>query len=401
MAQHNNRSNEQSQRQYNIAILGGDGIGPEVVEQGWRVLERAAEHRGFTVISCPVPWSSQHFIDEGHLIFDDTSQTYVPNRDSPLYTAENGGLKLPEEFVEGLPQHYDAMLFGAIGYPRVQQGVVERAIIGGLRWHPALDLYANLRPVRLHSEEMCRIKGVTPKDLDIIVVRENLEDCYTSRGEIRYRGEPNEYAVRPIIASKSGTERIIRYAFAYAREHGRKKVTLVDKANVMNGDVGLIWREAFGNVKQAYTDIRTDTRYVDDGCAELIASPHEFDVVVTSNLFGDVLSDVAAALIKAKGMAGSGNIHPGRFSVFEPNHGTAPGLKPREANPMGTIFAVALLLDHLGESYAGKSIDQAVQSLFDNGTFTSESFSNGSQSKLSSTEITDRVLEQMDQYGSL
>ncbi|MBI2547833.1 isocitrate/isopropylmalate dehydrogenase family protein [Candidatus Woesearchaeota archaeon] len=383
------------QKHYNIAILPGDGIGVEVVQQGCRVLEKAAENSGFKVTLHQTPWSSQYLIDEKHVV-KDGSGLYVPNRESPLAASDNKGLTLPEEFIAGLRQNDDAMLFGSIGDPRVQRGVVERAIIGGLRWHPTLDLYVNLRPVKLYDEEMCILKRVTPKDLDVIVVRENLEDCYTSKGEIHYRGEPEEYAVRSVIASRRGTERIIRYAFQYAREHGRKTVTLVDKANVMNGDIGLIWRETFERVKQEYGDIRTNAKYIDDACAELATNPSSFDIIVTSNLFGDIVSDIASGLTGARGMAGSGNIHPRQFSVFEPTHGTAPDLKPGEANPLGTIFAVALMLDHLGQSSSVMSINRAVQSLFDTKVFTAETFRRGSQGKQSSTEITNRVLEQMN-----
>ncbi len=365
-----------SEQEYNIAVLTGDGIGTEVVGQATRVLGRAVELGGFRVKLTNTPWNSQHYIDEGHLTFDPQSELYVPNKTSQLYTSQNnGGLILPEEFIQDLRENYDAMLFGAIGDPKVQRGVVERAIIGGLRWHKDLDLYVNLRPVKLYSAETCPLKDVEKEDFDLIVVRENVEGLYTSKGEIK-------------------TDKKIRYAFEYARTYGRKTVTLVDKANVMNGDVGQIWRQAFNKVGAEYNEINTKAMYIDDAAAELAVNPSTFDVVVTSNLFGDILSDVASALTGAKGMAGSGNINPGNFSVFEPNHGTAPGLEPSQANPLGTILAVKLMLQHLGESKSAENLDLAIQLLFDDKTFNRSSFEAG-EKKLTSSQITDLVLERM------
>jgi len=323
---------------HDIAVLAGDGIGPEVVREGLKVLEAAADIHGFRYRTVAMPHGADHYLATGEA-FPDTA------------------LREAHDF--------DAILLGAIGDPRVETGLLERAIIAGLRF--GLDLYVNLRPVRLYDARFCPLKDRTPEDLDLIVVRENTEDAYAGIGGILKKGTPNEVAVQQMIYTRAGCERVIRYAYELCRKRGgKKRLTLVDKANAVRAHD--IWTRTFAEVGLEYEDIQQDHAYVDAACMWMVKNPDWFDVIVTTNLFGDIITDLGAQLVGGMGIAASGNIHPGRVSMFEPIHGSAPKYAGKNsANPLATVCAVGMMLDHLGEEGAARSVEDAVRSLLTSG----------------------------------
>jgi 3-isopropylmalate dehydrogenase len=255
---------------------------------------------------------------------------------------------------------HSAILLGAIGDPRVETGKLERAIIAGIRF--GLDLYVNLRPIKLYAEHLCPLKGVTPEHLDLIVVRENTEGAYVGLGGIMKQGTPNETAVCNMVWTRAGTERVIRYAFDLARRRGkRKRVTLVDKANAIRPMD--LWTRTFAEVAKDYPDLGTDHAYIDAACMWMVKNPDWFDVAVTDNLFGDIITDLGAMLQGGLGIAASGNLHPGRVSMFEPIHGSAPKYKGQnKACPVAAIMAVQMMLDFLGDAEGAALVEDAVAS---------------------------------------
>jgi 3-isopropylmalate dehydrogenase len=343
---------------HNIAIIGGDGIGPEVTEQAVRVLEVAAETGGFDLDFTNYPHGTDHYLETGKLF--------------------------PETVLEEV-RSKDVVLLGAISDPRVEPGLVERPIIMGMRF--GFDLYVNLRPIKLYAEHLCPIKGKVPEDVDIVVIRENTEDVYAGLGGILKKGTPDEVAVAEMIFTRKGCERVIRYAFETARKrNGRKKVTLVDKANAIRAMD--IWTRTFAEVGADYPDIERDHAYIDAACMWMVKNPEWFDVVVVSNIFGDILTDLGAMIQGGMGIAASGNIHPGKVSMFEPIHGSAPKYKGRNvANPLGAIMAGAMMLDYLGREKAARRIESAVADLL----ITRRIPSLGADSGLSTSQIGDLV----------
>ncbi len=323
---------------HRIAVVGGDGIGPEVTAQAMKVLRTAAEVYGFGVDVTEYPYGTQHFLDTGE--------------------------KFPDRALDEMRRH-DAIYLGAIGDPRVEVGMMERAIIAGIRFK--LDLYVNLRPIKLYDERLCPLKGKTPEDVDFVVVRENTEDAYAGIGGILKKGTANEVAMQTMIYTRSGVERVIRYAFELARKRGKKnRLTLVDKANAIRAQD--IWTRVFAEVAKEYPDIETDHGYVDATCMWFLKKPEWYDVIVTPNLFGDIITDLGAAIQGGMGVAASGNIHPGRVSLFEPIHGSAPKYAGQNtASPIAAIAAVGMMCDYLGEKEAGTAIDGAIESLLTSG----------------------------------
>src|SRR3954447_2629802 len=211
-----------------------------------------------------------------------------------------------------------------------------------------MDLYANVRPVKLLDESLCPLKGVKPQDVDFTILRENTEGLYCDVGGTFKQGTPDEVALQEDVNTRKGVERIIRYAFEYARKHGKKKVLMTDKANVMTYAHGL-WQRVFKEVSQEYTKIIAEHMYVDALCMQMVRDPRQFDVIVTNNMFGDIITDLAAGIQGGLGMAASGNIHPGKTSMFEPVHGSAPSIAGKNiANPHGAILTSAMMLAHLG-----------------------------------------------------
>jgi 3-isopropylmalate dehydrogenase len=331
-------------RRHAIAVLPGDGIGEEVVREGLRVLDAAAAMEGFEVDRKVYPYGADHYLATGET--------------------------MPETAFEEMAG-MEAILLGAIGDPRVETGFLERAIIWGVRQH--FDLYVNLRPIKLYSADLCPLKGKGPDDIDLVVVRENNEDAYAGLGGIHRKGTPHEVAVAEMIYTRNGVERVIRYAFELARKRERSspaRVTLVDKANAIRAQD--IWTRAFAEVAAEYPDIQTDHAYIDAACMWMVKNPEWFDVVVTPNLFGDILTDLGAMVQGGLGIAASGNINPGRVSMFEPIHGSAPKYRGKNtANPLATIEAVRMLLDHVGETAAAARIGQAVRTVLETGRIKS------------------------------
>ncbi len=317
--------------EHSIGIIGGDGIGPEVVREGLRVLDAAQAIFGFRTKRTSYPFGADHFLSTGEM--------------------------MPESAIREIGSMPGALL-GAIGDPRVETGKLEFAIIAGLRFQ--LDLFVNLRPIRLFDERLCPLKGKLPKDIDYVVVRENTEDAYCGIHGFFKKGTPDEVAQQTMIYTRRGTERVIRYAYELTRKrNGKKRLTLVDKANAVRAQD--LWTRTFAEVGKDYPEIEQDHAYVDAMTMWLVKNPEHFDVAVAPNLFGDIITDLSAMLQGGMGIAAGGNIHPGKCGVFEPIHGSAPKYAGQnKANPLATILAVAMLLDHLGETKASAAVEEAV-----------------------------------------
>ena len=330
-----------------IAVIPGDGIGPEVVREGLKVLDAACQAEGMRYET---------------VYFDLGGDRY-------LRTGET----LPDSVLDELRQ-FDAIYFGAVGHPDVPPGVLERGVLLKLRF--ALDLFVNLRPVRLYAGVPTPLQGKTPDDIAFVVVRENTEDVYALDGTSFRQGTPDEVAWQPAIYTRKGTERVIRYAFDLARrraaERGKPaKVTLVDKANVMTVGHGL-WRRVFAEIAGQFPDVQTETLYVDAAAMEFVLHPERFQVVVTTNLFGDILTDLGAAIAGGIGIAASGNIHPGKVSLFEPVHGSAPTIAGKGwACPLAAILTAALMMEHLGAGQVARRIENAVVAALQTGKIRS------------------------------
>lgn len=316
---------------YKIAYVPGDGIGPEVLAEGRKVLEQAAS-------GCfRLEW----------IPFDIGAARYLKT-----------GETLPASVLEEL-RRTDAIYFGAIGDPRVPPGVLERGILLRLRFE--LDLYVNLRPVVLYPGVPSPLRNGKPEEINFVVVRENTEGLYAGGGGVLRKGTPEEVALQVDVTTRRGVERCVRFAMEEARRRGRKKqVTLVDKANVLIHTGGL-WRRVLEEVGRDYPDIRREAMYVDACAMEMVRNPARLDVVVTDNMFGDILTDLGAMIGGGIGLAASANLHPGRTSLFEPVHGSAPSLAGKAAaNPIAAMLTGALLLRYIGEEKAGKRVEEAV-----------------------------------------
>ncbi len=312
-----------------IAVVPGDGIGKEVIPAALDVVAASGAAVEFTKFD----WSADRYLQDG---------TTIP---------PNGFAMLTRDF--------DAIFVGALGDPRVPTNIHAKEILLGMRFK--MDLYANLRPVKLLDESLCPLKNTHPEDVNFTVIRENTEGVYMDMGGTFKQGTADEVATQEDINTRKGVERVIRFAFDYARANGRKKVLMSDKSNVMTYAGGL-WQRVFKQVAQDYRDIQTQHMYVDALCLQMVRDPNSLDVIVTNNMFGDIITDLAAALQGGLGMAASGNIHPGRTSMFEPVHGSAPPIAGKNiANPMGAILTAAMMLAHLGLSRESKKIESAVE----------------------------------------
>ena len=263
-----------------------------------------------------------------------------------------------------LGRDFDAILVGAFGDLRVPTNIHAKEILLGMRFQ--MDLYANVRPVRLLDAGLCPLKGVEPKDIDFVVIRENTEGVYTDAGGVFKQGTPDEIATQEDINTRKGVERIIRYAFEYCERHKkldgspRKQVLMCDKSNAMTHAGGL-WQRVFKEVSRDYPQITPQHMYVDALSMQMVRDPRQFDVIVTNNMFGDIITDLAAGLQGGLGMAASGNIHPAKTSMFEPVHGSAPPIAGKNAaNPFGAILTAAMMLAHLGMTGEAEKIEAAV-----------------------------------------
>jgi len=324
-------------REHDIAVIGGDGIGPEVTREAMRVLDVAAEVHGFRIRRNEYPFGTEHYLRTKD-IFPDAAF----------------------EEVKGM----DAVFLGAIGDPRAPVGLIEYGIIAKMRFE--LDLYINLRPVKLFDERLCPLKNKSVDDIDMVIVRENTEGAYVGMHGFCHKGQATEVATQTMCYTRMGVERAIRYAFALATTRKRKQVTLIDKANAVRAHD--LWTRVFEEVAREYPQVKTDHAYVDAACMWMIKNPEWFDVAVTTNLFGDIITDLAAMLQGGMGIAASGNIHPGRVSLFEPIHGSAPKHAGKGVvSPVAAIMAASMLLDYLGEKQASRAVEDIVADLLRSG----------------------------------
>ncbi|MDT8435999.1 MAG: isocitrate/isopropylmalate family dehydrogenase [Gemmatimonadota bacterium] len=325
-----------------IALLPGDGIGPEVTGEARRVLEAAAA-AGLAELSFETfPHGADHFLATGETLGD---EAFARLRDG-----------------------FDAILLGAVGDPRVPDHRHARDILLGLRFR--LDLYANLRPARLRLPELSPLRGAAERPFDVTIVRENTEGFYAGAGGVLREGTPGEVAVADGLATRVGVERIVRAAFALARREGRGRVTLADKANAVPHLFGL-WRRVFRAVAAEHPEIEAEEAYVDAVAMRLVREPERFEVIVTENLLGDILSDLACELAGGIGLAPSANLNPGRHALYEPVHGSAPDLAGTgTANPVGAILSAALLLAGAGAAEAAARVEEAVDAALRGGIRT-------------------------------
>lgn len=303
-----------------IAVIPGDGIGAEVTPEAVKVLKAVCAPTDRALEFVEFDWGADKYLREG--------------------------VTLPAGAVEMLRDEFDAILFGALGDPRVPSNQHAADILLGLRCK--LDLYVNARPVELLHDRLTPLRDRTEKDIRLIVFRENTEGLYVGVGGTFKQGTPDEIAVQEDVNSRKGVERIIRYAFEYARKNGLKRVCMSDKSNAMTYAHGL-WQRVFREVRQEYADMDSRHLFIDTLAMEMVRDPSQFDVIVTCNLFGDIISDLGAQLAGGLGLAPSGNIHPGKTSLFEPVHGSAPNIAGKGiANPLGSILASGMLLEFLG-----------------------------------------------------
>jgi 3-isopropylmalate dehydrogenase len=270
------------------------------------------------------------------------------------------GVSLPDGALQRLRDGFDAILLGAMGDPRVPDNRHAAEILLRLRFE--LDLYVNYRPIRLLHERLCPLKGARREHVDFVVFRENTEGPYVMMGGHFKKGTPDEVATEVDLNTRKGVERIVRYAFEFAQARGRKRVCMADKSNVLI-HAHELWQRVFKAVAAEFPALEAKHLYVDNLALQLVREPQQFDVIVTSNMFGDIVTDLAAGLQGGLGMAASGNIHPGRLSLFEPVHGSSPPLAGKNvANPMGAILTAALMLEHLGWSEESRRVERAVES---------------------------------------
>jgi 3-isopropylmalate dehydrogenase len=317
-----------------IAVIPGDGIGKEVIPEAIKVVEASGARVAFTSFD----WGADRYLAD---------HVTVP----------------PDGFAT-LTRDFDAILVGAFGDPRVSSNIHAREILLGMR--TKMDLFANVRPVRLMDASLCPLKGIEPKDLDFVVIRENTEGVYGDLGGVFRQGTPDEVAIQEDINTRKGVERIIRYAFEYCagdkKSDGslRRRVLMCDKSNAMTHAGGL-WQRTFKEVASQYPQIETQHMYVDALCMQMVKDPRSFDVIVTNNMFGDIITDLGAGLQGGLGVAASGNIRPGHTSMFEPVHGSAPPIAGKNiANPFGAILTAAMMLAHLGMAGEAQKIEAAV-----------------------------------------
>ena len=317
--------------EYDIAVIAGDGIGPEVTHEAMKVLDAAADVFGFKTRRTTYPFGTEHYLKTKEIF--------------------------PDAAFEEVKQQ-SAIYLGAIGDPRAPVGMIEFGIIAKLRFE--LDLYVNLRPVKLYDERLCPLKNKGPEDIDMLFCRENTEGAYSGSYGYTHKNLDNEVATQVMVYTRHATERIIRYAFEQARARNKKKtVTMIDKANALRAQD--IWTRVFADVAQDYPDIKTEHAYIDAACMWMVKNPEWFDVAVCSNLFGDIITDLGAMIQGGMGLAASGNIHPGKVSLFEPIHGSAPKYAGKNvACPVAAILASSMMLDYLGEKQAGAAIEQVV-----------------------------------------
>jgi 3-isopropylmalate dehydrogenase len=323
----------------NIAVIGGDGTGPEVAAEGVKVLKAAAQLEGFSVDFQDFDFGGNRYLRTGEI--------------------------LPTGAVEEL-RKFDAIFLGAVGHPDVPPGVLEKGLLLELRFQ--LDQYINLRPVKLYPGVETPLVGKGPQDIDFVVVRENTEDLYCGVGGFLKKHTPDEVATQTAIYTRKGCERCIRWAFEFTQKRNNpkgKKLTLVAKTNVLTFGHDLWWR-AFQAVAKDYPDVQADYNHVDACCMWMVKNPEYYDVIVTTNMFGDIITDLGGIIQGGMGVAAGGNINPdpGGVSMYEPMGGSAPKYTGKNViNPIAAISAAAMLLEHSGQAQAGQRVMKAIQSV--------------------------------------
>lgn len=319
-------------KSYRIAVIPGDGTGPEVVGEGLKVLKAASRKFNFSYTEDIFDYGGARYLKTGKTITD----------------KELAGLK-----------KFDAIFLGAIGHPDVKPGILEQGIL--LKTRFGLDQYINLRPVKLYNSAFCPLKDKRPEDIDFVVVRENSEGLYKGMGSFRNKGKKGEVAIQISYNTRKGVERCLRYAFEYCRKRNRrKKLTLCGKTNVLTYAWDL-WQRTFNELKDEYPDIETDYAHVDATTMWFVKNPEWFDVIVTDNMFGDIITDLGAMIQGGMGIAAGGNINPNGVSMFEPIGGSAPKYTGKHViNPLAAICAMGMLLENIGEPKAAAAVENSV-----------------------------------------
>ena len=348
-----------------IAILPGDGIGVDVTQEAVKVLGVAAERFDLNLQLVEKPWSADHYLATGET--------------------------MPEGALDDFRENYSAIFIGAFGDPRVPDMSHARDILLGIRF--GLDLFVNFRPIKLYDERLCPLKGKGMGDIDFVCFRENTEGAYVGIGGNFKKGTPDEVAIQEEIHTRKGVERILRAAFEWAVAHGRSKVTMSDKSNVMRFGHDL-WTRAFAEVAEDYPSLETNHYYVDALAMQMIRAPEEFDVIVTTNLFGDILTDLASTLAGSLGLLPSASLG-GVTPLFEPVHGSAPDLAGKdEANPVAAVLSAAMMFDEWGQQQAAQSIQRAVEATLQSGFKTADLAQDGERS-VGTSAFVDQILQHM------
>lgn len=349
-----------------IAVIPGDGIGPEVIREAVKVLKAVASAGGRQVSISEFDWGAERFLRDG--------------------------TTLPPDAPEVLRQNFDAILLGAMGDPRVPTNRHAADILLGMR--AKLDLYANVRPCILIDRRLTPLRDRTEKDIQFFIIRENTEGLYVGVGGIFKKGTPDEIATQEDINTRKGVERILRYAFEFARARGLRRVCMSDKSNALTFGHDL-WQRVFAELRREYRDIEASHLYIDNLVLQMVRDPSQFQVIVACNLFGDIASDLGAQLAGGLGLAPSGNIHPGRISMFEPVHGSALALAGRNAaNPIGAILSVGMMIEHVGWRMEAKALEGAVRSAVREGQRTTDL-----GGKLTTEEVGDWISEEITRKG--
>jgi 3-isopropylmalate dehydrogenase len=327
-----------------IAVIPGDGIGKEVIPEAVKVLQAAAEAGGRDLALKEFDWGADRYLRDG--------------------------ITLPPDAVEMFHRDFDAILLGAMGDPRVPSNIHAADILLGLRFK--LDLYVNARPCVLFDRQLTPLRDRTEQDINFVVFRENTEGLYVGMGGFFKKGTADEIATQEDVNTRKGVERIIRYAFDFARRSGRTRVCMSDKSNALTYGHDL-WQRVFKIVRAEYPEIEASHLYIDNLLMQMVRDPAQFQVIVTGNLFGDIASDVGAQLAGGLGLAPSGNIHPGQVSLFEPVHGSAPTIAGKNlANPMGAVLSAGMMCAHLGWSAEAKAIGDSVRQALREGIMPAE-----------------------------
>ncbi|NIM02720.1 3-isopropylmalate dehydrogenase [bacterium] len=324
---------------YRIGVIPGDGVGPEVIREGLKVIDSASKKAGFEYETVNYDFGGERYLKTGEV--------------------------LPDSALEEMKQ-LDVIYLGAVGHPQVKPGILEKGLLLRLRF--GLDQYINLRPVILYPGVATPLKDKKPKDIDFVVVRENTEGLYLGVGRFEKKGSSEEVAIQEMVNTRKGVERCVRYAFELTRKRKKKmRLTLVDKANVLTFAHDL-WQRVFYKVGEEYPDVEKDHAYVDACCMWFVKNPEWFDTIVTCNMFGDIITDLGAMIQGGMGVAAGGNINPQGVSMFEPIHGSAPKYAGKNViNPIATIVAGEMLLENLGEEKGAKLIDKAVRKALSSG----------------------------------